>query len=54
MYYYEQDVMKNSEFSFSDTGCLTKPEELSLPYYLLRAGKRTYEFMRFPGALVPS
>ena len=28
----------NSEFSFSETGCLTKAKELSLLYYLLIAG----------------
>ena len=30
----------NSEFSFSWTSCLTKAEELSLPYYLPIAGGR--------------
>ena len=30
----------NSEFSFSETSCLTKAEEPSLPYYLPIAGGR--------------
>ena len=37
----------NSEFSFSSTSCLTKAEELSLPYYFHIAG-----FIPFPRVLV--
>ena len=33
----------NSEFSFSNTSCLTKAEEASLPYYLSIAGGRIIE-----------
>ena len=42
----------NSEFSFSKTSCLTKAEELSLPYYLPIAGGRIIGFMLFPRVLV--
>ena len=35
----------NSEISFSYTSCLTKPEELSLPYYLPIAGGRIIGFI---------
>ena len=42
----------NSEFSFSQTSCLTKAEELSLPYYLLIAGGRIIGFIPFPRVLV--
>ena len=38
----------NSEFSFSETSCLTKAEEPSLPYYLPIAGGRTIGFIPFP------
>ena len=42
----------NSEFSFSKTSCLTKPEEPSLPYYLPIAGGRLIGFIPFPRVLV--
>ena len=42
----------NSEFSFSYTSCLTKAEEISLPYYLPIAGGRIIGFIPFPGVLV--
>ena len=41
----------NSEFSFK-TGCLTKAEEPSLPYYLPIAGGRIIGFIPFPRVLV--
>ena len=43
----------NPEFSFSKTSCLTKAEELSLPYYLPTAGGRIIGFIPFPRVLVP-
>ena len=42
----------NSEYSFSLTSCLTKAEELSLPYYLPIAGGRITGFVPFPRVLV--
>ena len=42
----------NSEFSFSETSCLTKAEELSLSYYLPIAGGRIIGFIPFPRVLV--
>ena len=42
----------NSEFSFSETSCLTKAEEPSLSYYLPRAGGRIIGFIPFPRVLV--
>ena len=42
----------NSEFSFSLSSCLTKAEELSLPYYLPIAGGRIIGFIPFPRVLV--
>ena len=42
----------NSEFSFSQTSCLTKAEEHSLPYYLPIAGGRITGFILFPRILV--
>ena len=42
----------NSEFSFSQTNCLTKAEEPSLPYYLPIAGGRIFGFIPFPRVLV--
>ena len=42
----------NSEFSFSETSCLTKAEEPSLPYYLPIAGGRIFGFIPFPRVLV--
>ena len=42
----------NWEFSFSWTSCLTKAEELSLPYYLPIAGGRIIGFIPFPRVLV--
>ena len=42
----------NSEFSFSLTGCLTKDEEPSLPYYLTIAGGRIIGFIPSPRVLV--
>ena len=42
----------NSEFSFSLTSCLTKAEEISLPYYLPIAGGRIIGFIPFPRVLV--
>ena len=42
----------NSEFSFSQTSCLTKAEEPSLPYYLPIAGGRIIGFISFPRVLV--
>ena len=41
----------NSELSFL-TSCLTKAEELSLPYYLPIAGGRIIGFIPFPRVLV--
>ena len=38
----------NSEFSFSETSCLAKAEEISLPYYLPIAGGRIIGFIPFP------
>ena len=42
----------NSEFSFSQTSCLTKAKEPSLPYYLPIAGGRIIRFIPFPRVLV--
>ena len=42
----------NSEFSFSQTSCLTKAEEPSLSYYLPIAGGRIIGFIPFPRVLV--
>ena len=42
----------NSEFSFSQTSCLTKAEEPSLPNYLPIAGGRIIGFIPFPRVLV--
>ena len=42
----------NSEFSFSETSCLTKAEEPSLSYYLPIAGGRINGFIHFPRVLV--
>ena len=42
----------NSEFSFSQTSCLTKAEEPSLSYYLPIAGWRIIGFIPFPRVLV--
>ena len=42
----------NSEFSFSETSCLTKAKEPSLPYYLPIAGGRIIGFIPFPRVLV--
>ena len=42
----------NSEFSFSETSCLTKAEEISLPYYLPIAEGRIIGFIPFPRVLV--
>ena len=42
----------NSEFSFSETSCLTKAEEHSLSYYLPIAGGRIFGFIPFPRVLV--
>ena len=42
----------NSEFSFSETSCLTKAVEPSLPYYLPIAGGRIIGFIPFPRVLV--
>ena len=42
----------NSEFSFSETSCLTKAEEPSLPYYLPIAGGRIIGFIPSPRVLV--
>ena len=41
----------NSEFSFSETSCLTKAEEPSLPYYLPIAGGRIIGSLPFPRVL---
>ena len=41
-----------SEFSFSQTSCLTMAEELSLPYYLPIAGRRIIGFIPFSSILV--
>ena len=41
----------NSEFSFSQTSCLTKAEETSLSYYLPIAGGRIIGFIPFPRVL---
>ena len=37
----------NSEFFFSQTSCLTKAKEPSLPSYLPLAGERTDGFIHF-------
>ena len=42
----------NSEFSFSETSCLTKAEGLILSYYLPIAGGRIIGFILFPRVLV--
>ena len=42
----------NSEFSFSQTSCLTKAEEPSLSYYLPIAGGTIIGFIPFPRVLV--
>ena len=42
----------NSEFSFSYTSCLSKPEEPSLSYYLPIAGERIIGLIPFPRVLV--
>ena len=42
----------NSEFSFSETCCLNKVEESSLPYYLPIAGGRIIGFIPFSRVLV--
>ena len=42
----------NSEFSFSQTSCLTKAEEPSPSYYLPIAGRRIIGFIPFPRVLV--
>ena len=42
----------NSEFSFSQTSCLTKAEEPSLSYYLPIAGGTIIGFILFPRVLV--
>ena len=42
----------NSEFSFSETSCLTMAEEPSLAYYLPVAGGRIIGFIPFPRVLV--
>ena len=38
----------NSEFSFSQTSCLTKAEEPSLSYYLPIAGRKNIWIHTFP------
>ena len=42
----------NSEFSFSQTSCLTKAEKPSLPYYLPITERRIIGFIPFPRVLV--
>ena len=42
----------NSEFSFSETSCLTKAEDPCLSYYLPIAGGRIIGFIPFPRVLV--
>ena len=42
----------NSQFSFSQTSCLNKAEESSLPDYLPIAGGRIIGFIPFPRVLV--
>ena len=42
----------NSEFSFSQTGCLTKAKESILPYYSFIRGGRIIAFIPFPRVLV--
>ena len=55
---YDRSIFKrslmglNSEFSFSQTSCLTKAEWPSLPYYLPIAGGRIIGFIPFPRVLV--
>ena len=44
----------NSEFSFSQTGCLTKTKEISLLYYLAIAVGRIDGLISFPKALALS
>ena len=44
----------NSECSFSQTTCLTKAEEPSLPYYFPIAGRRIIGFIPLPRVLVLS
>ena len=38
----------NTEFFFSSTGCQTKTEEISLPYFVPIAGERIIGFIAFP------
>ena len=49
---YWSGIGLNSEFSFCETCCLTKPKELILPYYLLIARGRMIGFIHFPGVLL--
>ena len=42
----------NTEFFFSNTGCLTMAKETSLQYYLPIAGERIIGFIPFPRILV--
>ena len=42
----------NSEFSLTQTSCLTKAEDISLPYYLPIAGGRIIGCITFPRVLV--
>ena len=42
----------NSEFSFSQTGCLTNAKESSLSYYLSISGGKITGFIPFPKVLV--
>ena len=41
-------IRLNWEFSFFETSCLTEPEEIILPYYLIVAWRRIVEFILFP------
>ena len=44
-------LILNSEFSFSESGCFTKAKETSLSNYLSKAGRKEDEFMFIPKAL---
>ena len=49
-----QFVKRNSEFFFSGTNCHNKVKELSLPYYLSKAGWRIAGCIPFPTVLCNS
>ena len=49
---YDTSGDLNSEFFFSETSCLTKSEEPSLPYHFPLAGGRIIGFILFPRVIV--